>query len=115
MKFLTALFAACYLTACTTTQVDEGLALAKPIASAAVGAAANSYLPGSGPLATLAFNDIWGAIAAQRAGQPLSAGTVNPAVGTAIAAQIPARTSKGTILTALTTAAGLVAQQQTTP
>ncbi len=95
-----AYIAALAICACTSTgeltpQGSALIAAAKPIADAAIVAAAASHgVPPTTSTAVIAAVDaLWGAAQQARAGQPVTNGTTNPAIGTAIAAALPANSS----------------------
>lgn len=81
------------LVACTTLSPQQSALIntAKPIASAALAAAAAKY--GVSPETTqLVIDSLWGAAASAQSGQPVASGAATPAIGTAIAANTPAGT-----------------------
>lgn len=95
------------LCACSTTQLSTAEAIAKPIADAALTAAAAHY--GVPPTATQAVltaaDSLWGAMAQAQAGQPVAQGASVPSVGAAIAAALPATTSNAQAAALLQSAA----------
>lgn len=95
---------------CTTTQLQNAAAIARPIADAALLGAANYYglPPDSSRVAVAAFDSLWGAVAQVQAGQPAAAGATAPQIGSAIQGALPLGTGTDQTAALLAAAAKLV-------
>jgi hypothetical protein len=109
-KQFTTIALSLFLFGCSTVQLQNAAAIARPIADAALIAAASYYglPPDSSRAAVAAFDSLWGAVAQVQAGQPAAHGAVSPSVGNAIQGALPIGTGTDQTAALLEAAAKLV-------
>jgi hypothetical protein len=111
MKLHPLLLSVALFSACSTAQLNQAEAITNPIVAGVVSTYAAQYgIPPTvtTPIVNAGTADLWGAVSMLFKGQPVASGAASPAVGAAIAANLPGG-SAATQASAITNAIAILA------